>query len=117
LQKHLDESRNQIIAHYLPRVLATPPDALIGRSINGNPTEEDSRRWIDAELRRVFPNTKSLIQEMKLDERFKDVTFETLNREDFLQSVKTAFPNVDWGKAYDEFRAAGEANGKKALRR
>ena len=40
--------------------------------------------------------------------RFKDVTFETLNREDFLQSVKEAFPSVDWDKAYEEFRAAGE---------
>lgn len=45
---------------------------------------------------------------MKLDERFKDVTFETLNRDDFLESVKIAFPKVDWDKAYHEFRAAGE---------
>jgi hypothetical protein len=63
-------------------------------------------------LNRVFPNAESLIQEMKLDERFKDVTFETLNRDDFLESVKAAFPNVDWDKAYDEFRAAGESSGK-----
>ena len=45
---------------------------------------------------------------MKLDERYKDVTFETLNREDFLDSVKVSFPQVDWDKAYKEFRAAGE---------
>ena len=44
---------------------------------------------------------------MKLDERYKDVTFETLNRDDFLDSVKEAFPNVDWEKAYKEFKAAG----------
>jgi hypothetical protein len=49
---------------------------------------------------------------MKLDERFKDVTFETLNRDDFLESVKAAFPRIDWDKAYDEFRAAGERGGK-----
>ena len=45
---------------------------------------------------------------MKLGERYKDVTFETLNRKDFLESVKAAFPNVDWDKAYNEFLAAGE---------
>ena len=49
---------------------------------------------------------------MKLDEHFKDVTFETLNRTDFLESVKTAFPNVNWENAYDEFLAAGESGGK-----
>ncbi len=40
-----------------------------------------------------------------------DVTFETLNRDDFLYSVKAAFPNVIWDKAYGEFRVAGESTG------
>lgn len=40
--------------------------------------------------------------------RYKDVTFETLNRADFLDSVKEAFPAVDWEKTYNEFKAAGE---------
>ena len=47
---------------------------------------------------------------MKLDERYKDVTFETLNRKDFLESVKEAFPYVDWDKAYSEFKAAGQSD-------
>jgi hypothetical protein len=47
---------------------------------------------------------------MKLDVRYKDVTFETLNRDDFLESVKNAFPHVDWDKAYAEFIAVGENN-------
>jgi hypothetical protein len=45
---------------------------------------------------------------MQLDVRYKDVTFETLNREDFLDAIKEAFAHVDWDKAYKEFRAAGE---------
>ena len=40
------------------------------------------------------------------------MTFETLNREDFLESVKEAFPGVDWDKAYSEFKAAGETEEK-----
>lgn len=112
LQKHLDESRKQIVDYYLPRVLETPPDALLGQLLSGKPSENLARRWLDVELNRVFPNAESLIQEMKLDERFKDVTFETLNRDDFLESVKAAFPNVDWDMAYKEFRAAGESSGK-----
>ena len=112
LQQHLDKSRNDIVDYYLPRVVETPPDALLGQLLSGKPSADDGRQWLNEELDRVFPSAKSLIQEMKLDERFKDVTFETLNREDFLESVKAAFPSVDWDKAYEEFRAAGESDGK-----
>ena len=108
LQKHLDESRRQIVEYYQPRVLATPPDGLLGQLLSGKPSETDAQQWLNSELDRVFPSAESLIQEMKLDERYKDVTFETLNRKDFLESVKAAFPNVDWDKAYSAFLAAGE---------
>lgn len=114
LQQHLDESRKQIVDYYLPRVVETPPDALLGQSLTGKPSEDDAREWLNEELERVFPSAESLIQEMKLDDRFKDVTFETLNRKDFLESVKAAFPKVDWDKAYEEFRAAGESDGKES---
>ena len=114
LQKHLDESRDQVVAYYLARVMESPPDALLGQSLNSGISEYSAKRWINQELDRVFPTAESLIHEMKLEERYKDVTFETLNRDDFLQSVKEGFPTVDWDKAYKEFRAAGQADGKPA---
>jgi hypothetical protein len=107
LQQHLDASRKQIVDYYVPRVIQSPPDALLGGLI-GKPTEKDARRWLDDELDRVFPNADSLIQEMRLEVNFKDVTFETLKREDFLVSVKEAFPKVDWDRPYSEFKAASE---------
>ena len=110
LQQHLNESKNTIVDYYLPRVIKTPPDALIGQLISGSPSETEARQWLNAELDRIFPSVDSLIEEMKLEVRFKDVTFETLNQADFLQSVKAAFPSVNWEKAYNEFRAAGEAD-------
>ncbi len=109
LQKHLETSRTQIVAYYLPRVMDAKPDALLGQSLNGEITEAAASSWLHGELDKVFPNAKSLIQEMKLEERYKDVTFETLNRKDFLDSVKDAFPHVDWDKAYSEFKAAGQS--------
>jgi hypothetical protein len=108
LQGQLDASRKQIIDYYLQRVIDNPPDAMLGQLLHEKPTEEDARLWLDAELDRVFPEADALIQKMQLDVRYKDVTFETLNREDFLESVKAAFPRVDWDKTYAEFRAAGE---------
>lgn len=109
LQKHLDTSREQIVAYYQARVIEAPSDALRGQSLNGGISEAAAKGWLNGELDRVFPSAESLIQEMKLDERYKDVTFETLNHKDFLESVKDAYPTVDWDKAYSEFKAAGQS--------
>ena len=87
---------------------ANPPDALLGSLLNPDADETAIRSWIDFEIGKVFPTAKVLIQKMTLDDRYKDVTFETLNRPDFLASVKQAFPRVDWDKAYNEFKAVGE---------
>ena len=108
LQKHLDDSCSQVVDYYKARVVESPPDSLRGQLLIGEPTVEQAERWLKGELARVFPKADELIQEMKLDERYKDVTYETLNRGDFLELVKEAFPAVDWDKAYGEFRAAGE---------
>lgn len=71
--------------------------------------EAKARVWLGCELDRVFPTAEALIQKMQLDVCYKDVTFETLNQEDFLDAIKEAFPHIDWDKAYQEFRAAGAA--------
>jgi hypothetical protein len=106
LQGQLDESRKEIVDYFVPRVVASPPDAMRGQFLKSGETE--ARLWLDSELDRVFPKADALIQKMKLDVRYKDVTFETLNREDFLDAIKEAFPQLDWDKAHEEFRAAGQ---------
>jgi len=106
LQGQLDESRKQIIDYYVPRVVASPPNAMRGQFLQFG--EAEARIWLEAELDRVFPKAEALIQKMELDVRYKDVTFETLNSKDFLDAIKKAFPRIDWDKAYKESLAAGE---------
>jgi hypothetical protein len=108
LALQLAESRKQVVEHYLPLITAKPPDAVIGQSLSGKPTKEDCRQWINQVLESVFPSADKLISGMSLEITYKEATFETLNRPDFLESVKKAYPNVNWDKAYSEFRAAGE---------
>lgn len=108
LQTQLDDSRGQIVDYYLPIVMSKPPDALLGQ-ISGELNEVDARYWLDAILQSAFPVAADLIEKMQLDDRYKDVTFETLNRSDFLSSVKKAFPGVNWDRTYSEFKAAGES--------
>ena len=110
LQPYLDKSRQQIIDYFVPRVMKTPPDALLAQLLSGEDvSEEDAVQWLDEELDVVFPDAESLVKEMKLEERYKDITFNTLNNKYFLESVKTKFKHVDWDKAYEEFKAAGES--------
>ena len=106
LQGHLDESLKQIIDFYVPHVVKSRPDAFLGQYRNGS--TDDAKAWLESQLHRVFPKADALIQKMQLDVRYKDVTFETLNQNGFLEAVKEAFPGIDWEKAYTEFQAAGE---------
>lgn len=115
LQKHLDDSRKQVVEYYMARVRDNPPDALLGQLTSPKPTEDEARRWLDTELMRVFPKAESLIQKMRLEERYMDVTFETLNRDDFLESVKKVFPHVDWDKPYNRFKAVAESTRENSL--
>lgn len=34
--------------------------------------------------------------------------FETLNKPEFFPLIQKAFPDINWEKVYEEFRAAGE---------
>ncbi len=108
LQTKLDESRQQVVEYYLPLAKANPPKAVIGGSMIQPPPDDVFTKWLSRRLEAAFPKADALVQKMVLDVQFKDVTFETLNQPDFLESVKKAFPDVDWEKAYSEFRAAGE---------
>jgi hypothetical protein len=108
LQKYLDASREEVAKYYSLRVIERPPDAFSGQLLTDKPTENDARKWLNLQLNRVFPKAEDLIKKMELVQTYKDVTFETLNRKDFLPLIQEAFPTVNWEKAHKEFRAAGE---------
>jgi hypothetical protein len=87
-----------VVAYYLPLAEEQPPNALLGQSLHGKPTEEEIRRWLSRELQKVIPAAGELLGKMALEERYKDVTFETLNRPDFLESLERAYEDIDWRK-------------------
>ncbi len=113
LQKEIDESCRQVAEYLLPLVLEGPPLDLRVQYRNGKSKEENAREWLDPELAKLFRPAQVLTGNMSLEVRFKDVTFETLNSDDFLQQVKAAFPDVGWDQAHEEFIAAGPSNSNK----
>lgn len=108
LQAHIDESRDAVVDFFLPAALENPPDAIIGDTMSAKPDEDDVRKWLTRILNRVFPRAKDLTGKMELVAIFKNVTFESLNQKEFLQQIKSQYPGINWDKAYNEFRAAGE---------
>ena len=108
LEETLKNSQKMIVNYYLPIVQKNIPDHLYG-TYGDNPTAENIKKWLTRELNKAFPTAESLVQKIQLDVNYKDVTFDTLNREDFLGSIQKAYPDEDWEKAYKEFRAAGES--------
>lgn len=107
LENVLSESRKLIVDYYKPLVKGKIPDELYG--IFGSPTEKDIALWLDNELSKAFPAPEDLIKNIKLEVNYKDVTFDTLNRPDFLETIQAAYPERDWSKTFDDFLAAGES--------
>ena len=66
LQKHIDESRKQIIEYYKKIVAENPPDSLLGKG-GERGDEVRAEQWLEKELENVFPSAESLIQNMKLE--------------------------------------------------
>ena len=110
IQAHIDDSMKQVVDYYVPLVSARPPRDLSAQLPNDKPTEEQVRRWLKSELAKVFPKSQNLVKRMELRALFKDVTFETLNHDNFINLVKKAFPLVDWERPHKEFMAAKESN-------
>lgn len=107
LQTKLDESRDLVVEYFLPIALVKPPDALVARV---NPVNEVTvKRWLERELEKAFPSAEKMIQEMRLEAQFKDVTWETLNDPDFGTALRKAFEDVDWDKPFHDYKAAGES--------
>ena len=102
LQQALDESRERVIDYYLPRLRETPPSNLLTQC-DDRPTSRDVRLWIGGCLSN-FPRADTVVNKMRLRVEYKDVTYETLNNEGFIEWVTKAFPDVDWDKPLQEFK-------------
>lgn len=106
LQREMDASLTQLRNALLPLVHRNPPEDLLSGCMAEKPSREDTKRWLEHELRKVFPTPDQVVKEIELKCVFKDVTYESLNRADLQAELKKAFPAVLWEKPFSEFDAA-----------
>ena len=108
LKEELDKSKEQIVSYYLEKVTKNPPETLIAETLT-DISSDIAKNWIMSELdKNDFPKPENLIKKMSLSTTYKDITFETLNNDQFIKDIKKAYSNVDWDKLYEEFKAAKE---------
>lgn len=105
LEKELEASRKRLVDGLLPAVKKSPPETLKAQ-VSGKLSTDVLRRFLDDELKRVFPSAISLIGEMKLESVEKGVTYATLCNPEFQARVRAAFPYENWDKPFREFDAA-----------
>lgn len=105
LDKELESSRRKLVDGLLPAVRNSTPPALEAQ-VSGKPTVAVLKRYLDDELKRVFPSAESLVSDMRLEWVPKGVTYETLSDLNFQVRVRAAFPYENWDKPFREFEAA-----------
>ena len=100
LQAQLQARMEEVVGFCLPHAQKHIPEAL--RKLDPNPSKEDVERFVRRTVKDTFPTAKALIGDMTLSTHYKDMTFETLNQDDFIQKLEEAYPHRDWKKTYQE---------------
>lgn len=108
LVEEMDWSLAHLVDAFLPLVTRNPPEHLLAQIQAPRPTSDQAAQWLDVVLREAFPKPEQVVQSMRLECIYKDVTYDSLNQEGLRQALEQAYPYVAWGKPFTEFNAARE---------
>ncbi len=110
LQDEILKAKDRLLNMLIPAVTENPPDDLRAQVINGKPSEEQVKQYVNIRLTAIFPTAEKLINAMSLSCVFKAVTYETISSEDFQKSIKELYPLINWDQMFEEYDAARESN-------
>lgn len=105
LQRHLDQLLGELVDLLLPGAMEHPP-ARYTKTMGTRPSEAQVRQALAHDLRRRLPSAETLASDMEVRRVYKDVTFESLNDEEFLRLAQDAMPTL--AELHSETQAAGE---------
>jgi hypothetical protein len=105
LDTSIERSRAELLKALLPAVSRKPPKQW--RFSDGQkPDKETCRRFVERDLGRAFGTANQLLSGMEVTLRFKGLTYETLNDQEFLKAVEKAQPPLDVKRLHEEYDAA-----------
>ena len=108
LEESIGKAVDQVSEYYLPIVKADTPDKLKGGFLKGDISDEGMLNWIKSEVKKKCPNVKQIVDSMRLEVHYKDITYETLKNPEFIKKIRKEFPLIDWDSLHKEYMAAGE---------
>jgi hypothetical protein len=101
LQKEIDTSIEKLLNMFKDGVMKNPPTELKGQIPADKPDEETACEFIKYELNRVMPNIEKFMKGMEIYCDYKDVTYEMLNDDVFVQAIKKNYPLLKFDKTYE----------------
>lgn len=105
LEKAMEANRKPLVEALLPTVLSNPPQHW--RKFGATHDQKTTRDLLERELAQAAGSAKSLLGDMKLKVLFKDVTFESLSDNKFMEVARKALPTFP--QLHEEYDAAKTA--------
>ncbi len=114
LAASLEDAMNKLIASITPdltrAVLSDPPPRFRGLF---PATPEAAAAYVDEELRKCLPSAADLVEGMRVNKFYKDVTYGVLKDRGFMERVLAQIPKSTLdGALLDEFIAAEAGEGE-----
>jgi hypothetical protein len=84
-----------------------PPKSLLARIVGEKPTMEEAKTYVEDEIDRVLPTIEEVCEGMSVSLVIKDVTWETLNNEEFVKWLKEKYKHAkELKEPFDTYTAA-----------
>lgn len=100
-QTEIETSVEKLVKMFKDGVMNNPPDEMKGQIADDKPDEQQAIDFIKLELDQVMPNTERFVKDMVIHCDYKDVTYEMLNEDIFVESIKKNYPLLKIDKTYE----------------
>ena len=109
LNERLEKNRKALVKALLPTVLRHPPETFL-KYVGTKPKREEVEKLLNEEIREAFGSPKGLLDEMRVTMVFKDITYEALTDESFLEAASVAMPHI--AALHEEYEAVRAGSAK-----
>jgi hypothetical protein len=108
LESDVRKSIGGLVQAFWRDVGRNPPQELADQGIT-KPTTEQAKNYLRHKLTEAFPRAQDLAAEMRVTTVVKDITWNTLNDEGFVDWLRKQWPQrTDLRQPFEQYRAARE---------
>ena len=106
LDNVIGQRLDQLLKAFLPRLREDPPSSWLLPASNRPEREEALSTCLTEDLREALGNARDYVPEMRVQVVFKDVTYESLQDQKFMDAARAAFSESVMPQLYQEWKAA-----------